>query len=161
MACSLIEHKRINTTVAKARELRKYLEPLMTKSKNDTTNSRRVVFSYLKSKEAINELFRNISVKIASRPGGYTRIIKTGTRLGDNAQMCMMELVDYNDIYTAKDVKTKTTRRSRGKSKSDKEPKQEANKKDVDIVNTMEVEASDKSVVDDKNNIENNKEDDK
>ena len=97
MACSLIKHKRITTTVAKAKALKKYVEPLLTKSKNDTTNSRRVVFSYLQDKYAITELFKEISVKIADRPGGYTRIIKTGHRLGDNAEMCFIELVDYNE----------------------------------------------------------------
>ena len=113
MACSLIEHKRIETTVAKARELRKFVEPLITKSKNDTTHSRRVVFSYLKNKYAVTELFRDVAVKVGDRPGGYTRIIKLGTRLGDNAQMAMIELVDYNEMYTGKEEAKKTTRRSR------------------------------------------------
>ena len=98
MATSLILHKRITTTVAKAKALRIYVEPLLTRSKNDTTHSRRMVFAHLQSKEAVNELFREISVKVADRPGGYTRIIKLGTREGDNADMCMMELVDYNEI---------------------------------------------------------------
>jgi large subunit ribosomal protein L17 len=118
MACSLIEHKRINTTLAKAKALRKYVEPLVTKSKDDTTHSRRVVFSYLKQKEAVTELFKDISAKVADRPGGYTRIIKTGNRLGDNAEMCMIELVDYNEIYTSGEVKKKKSRRG-GKKKSD------------------------------------------
>lgn len=118
MACSLIEHKRINTTLAKAKALRKYVEPLVTKSKNDTTHSRRTVFSYLKQKEAVTELFKGISAKVADRPGGYTRIIKTGNRLGDNAEMCMIELVDYNEIYTSGEVKKKKSRRG-GKKKSD------------------------------------------
>lgn len=113
MACSLIEHKRIETTTAKARELRKYIEPLITKSKNDTTHSRRIVFRYLKNKHAVTELFRDIAVKVGDRPGGYTRIIKLGNRLGDNAQMAFIELVDYNDIYTGKEEAKKTTRRSR------------------------------------------------
>lgn len=117
MACSLIEHKRINTTVAKAKALRKYIEPLVTKSKSDTTHSRRVVFSYLKQKEAVNELFREVSAKVADRPGGYTRIIRMGNRLGDNADMCMIELVDFNDIYT-KEAKTKKKRSRRGGKKS-------------------------------------------
>jgi large subunit ribosomal protein L17 len=112
MACSLIEHKRINTTIAKAKALRVYVEPILTKSKTDSTHSRRTVFSYLQSKEAITELFREIAPRIADRPGGYTRIIRTGYRLGDNAEMCMIELVDFNDIYTNEGVK-KTTRRSR------------------------------------------------
>ena len=100
LAISLITHKRIFTTVAKAKALRTYVEPLLTKSKDDSTHSRRVVFSYLQSKDAVTELFREVSQKIADRPGGYTRIIRTGNRLGDNAEMCMMELVDFNDIYT-------------------------------------------------------------
>lgn len=112
MACSLILHKRIETTTAKAKALKMYIEPLITKSKNDTTHSRRVVFSYLKQKEAITELFREISQKVMSRPGGYVRILKTGNRLGDNAEMCMVELVDYNETYTeAKAAAKKTTRR--------------------------------------------------
>ena len=100
MACSLIEHKRINTTVAKAKALRGYVEPLITKSKTDSTHSRRTVFSYLQNKEAVAELFREVAPKIADRPGGYTRIIRTGYRLGDNAEMCMIELVDFNEIYS-------------------------------------------------------------
>lgn len=118
MACSLIEHKRIETTAAKARELRKFIEPLITKSKNDTTHSRRIVFSYLKNKHAVTELFRDVAVKVGDRPGGYTRIIKLGTRLGDNAQMAMIELVDYNEMYTGKEEAKKTTRRSRRGGKS-------------------------------------------
>ncbi len=115
MATSLIVHKRINTTVAKAKALRIYVEPLLTKSKNDTTHSRRQVFSYLQDKNSVNILFRDVAVKIAERAGGYTRIIKTGTRLGDNAEMCFIELVDYNALYTAKGEikKAKTTRRGR------------------------------------------------
>ncbi len=115
MAASLIEHKRINTTLAKAKALKQYVEPLITKSKDDTTHSRRVVFSYLQSKDAVSELFREVADKIGDRPGGYTRIIKTGKRLGDNAEMCMIELVDFNDIYSNESdaKKGKTTRRSR------------------------------------------------
>lgn len=101
MASSLLIHKRISTTLAKARALRSYVEPLITKAKDDTTHSRRVVFSYLQDKEAVSELFRNISAKIADRPGGYTRILKTGNRLGDNAEMCIIELVDYNEAMLA------------------------------------------------------------
>jgi large subunit ribosomal protein L17 len=101
MACSLIVHKRISTTLAKAKALRMYVEPLMTKSKNDSTHSRRIVFSYLQDKEAVSELFRDVAVKIADRPGGYTRILKTGNRLGDNAEMCIIELVDYNEAMLA------------------------------------------------------------
>jgi large subunit ribosomal protein L17 len=112
MACSLIEHKRITTTVAKAKALRGYVEPLLTKSKSDSTHSRRTVFSYLQNKEVVTELFRDVAPKIAERNGGYTRIIRTGFRLGDNAEMCLIELVDFNEIYT-KETTKKTTRRSR------------------------------------------------
>lgn len=121
MASSLILHKRINTTVAKAKALRKYIEPLLTKSKTDDTNSRRVVFSYLQDKASVTELFGTVAEKIASRPGGYTRIIKTGTRLGDNAEMCMMELVDFNELLITEESTAKSkTRRSRrgGKAKT-------------------------------------------
>ena len=108
MAASLIVHKRIRTTVAKAKALRVYIEPLLTKSKEDTTHNRRVVFSYLENKEAVAELFRDVAVKIADRPGGYTRILRTGTRLGDNADMCIIELVDYNEaMLEAKETKKK------------------------------------------------------
>lgn len=113
MACSLIEHKRITTTVAKAKALRVYVEPLITKSKTDSTHSRRTVFSYLGSKDAVSELFRDIAPKIAGRPGGYTRIIRTGFRLGDNAEMCMIELVDFNELMLNDTTKKSTTRRSR------------------------------------------------
>ena len=115
MACSLIKHKRITTTVAKAKALKKFVEPLITKSKNDTTNSRRVVFSNLQGKYAVTELCKEISVKIADRPGGYTRIIKTGNRLGDNAEMCFIELVDYNEalLKDKGEKKSGRTRRSR------------------------------------------------
>ncbi|WP_405562611.1 50S ribosomal protein L17 [Polaribacter sp. Asnod6-C07] len=121
MACSLIEHKRINTTVAKAKALRVFVEPLITKSKSDTTHNRRVVFSYLRDKYAVTELFREVSVKVADRPGGYVRIIKLGNRQGDNAPMAMVELVDYNEIYNPKGKQAKkTTRRSRrGSSKTE------------------------------------------
>jgi large subunit ribosomal protein L17 len=112
MACSLIQHKRINTTIAKAKALKVFVEPLLTKSKTDSTHSRRVVFSYLQDKEVVTELFREIAPKISSRNGGYTRIIKTGYRLGDNAEMCLIELVDFNEIYSNESAK-KTTRRSR------------------------------------------------
>jgi large subunit ribosomal protein L17 len=121
MACSLIEHKRINTTVAKAKALRKFVEPLITKAKaeNNTTeeqnmHNRRVVFSYLRNKYAVTELFKEVSVKVADRPGGYVRIIKLGNRQGDNAPMAMVELVDYNELYNPNGKKAKkTTRRSR------------------------------------------------
>lgn len=122
MASSLIQHKRITTTVAKAKALRKYVEPLITRAKDDSTNSRRVVFSYLQDKESVTTLFNEVAEKVATRPGGYTRIIKTGNRLGDNADMCIIELVDYNELLLG-DTKEekKTTRRSRrgGKKSSD------------------------------------------
>jgi len=113
MASSLIEHKRITTTVAKAKALRSYVEPLITKSKEDTTHSRRVVFSYLRDKHAVSELFREVAQKVGDRPGGYTRIIKTGHRLGDAADMCMIELVDFNEIYGKEEKKATRKRRSR------------------------------------------------
>lgn len=117
MASSLIMHKKISTTLAKAKELRKYVEPLVTKCKNDTTHSRRMVFSYLQDKRAVTELFREISQKVASRPGGYTRILKTGFRQGDNAEMCIIEFVDYNETYTTTETKKAAkTRRSRKSS---------------------------------------------
>ena len=115
MASSLIKHKRITTTVAKAKALKKFVEPLITKSKDDTTNSRRVVFSNLQDKQVVTELFKEISVKIADRPGGYTRIIKTGHRLGDNAEMCFIELVDYNENMAKEKVAKKATRTRRSK----------------------------------------------
>lgn len=116
MACSLIEHKRINTTVAKAKALKQFVEPLVTKSKEDTTHNRRICFSYLRNKYAVTELFREVAAKVGDRPGGYTRIIKLGNRLGDNADMAMIELVDFNTLYNGgkKEVK-KTTRRGRAK----------------------------------------------
>jgi large subunit ribosomal protein L17 len=116
MACSLIEHKRINTTLAKAKVLRKFVEPILTKSKTDSTHSRRLVFSELKSKDAVSELFRDVAPKIANREGGYTRIIKLGNRLGDAAEMCMIELVDFNELLL-NDTKTKTRRSRRGGKK--------------------------------------------
>lgn len=129
MASSLILHKRISTTVAKAKALKIYVEPLMTKSKNDTTHSRRVVFSYLQDKDAVSELFRDVSPKIMDRPGGYTRILKTGNRLGDNAEMCIIELVDYNEnMLEAKETKKSSSRRRRGgKKKSGTSQKAESN----------------------------------
>jgi large subunit ribosomal protein L17 len=113
MANSLIEHKRITTTIAKAKALRVYVEPLISKSKVDSTHSRRTVFSYLKSKDAVSTLFRDIAPKVSNRNGGYTRIIRTGFRLGDNAEMCMIELVDFNELLLAAAAPKKTTRRSR------------------------------------------------
>jgi len=118
MACSLIEHKRINTTVAKAKALKQFVEPLITKSKADTTHNRRIVFSYLRSKYAVTDLFRDVAAKVGDRPGGYTRIIKVGNRLGDNADMAMIELVDFNELYNGgkKEVKKSKSRRG-GKAK--------------------------------------------
>ena len=116
MACSLILHKRINTTVAKAKELRKFIEPIITKSKTDCTHNRRTAFAYLKQKDAVAMLFRDVATKVAARPGGYTRILKIGNRLGDNAEMCMIELVDYNEFISTEKktgaAKAKSTRRS-------------------------------------------------
>ncbi len=120
MACSLIQHKRIHTTLAKAKALRMYIEPIITKSKDDSTHSRRVVFSYLKDKHAVSELYREIAMKIADRPGGYTRILRTGNRLGDNAEMCFIELVDYNENMLKEPKKAaKKTRRRRSSKKSE------------------------------------------
>jgi len=141
MACSLIEHKRINTTVAKARELKKFVEPLITRSKEDSTHNRRVVFRYLQDKNAVTELFREVSVKVGDRPGGYTRIIKTGNRLGDNADMAMIELVDFNDLYTNEktaSTKKKSTRRA-GK-KVEAAPVAEAPAKEVE--NSADVDSN-------------------
>lgn len=148
MATSLITHKRITTTVAKAKALKKYVEPLLTKAKNDTTHSRRVVFSYLQDKNAISELFREISQKIADRPGGYTRILRTGFRSGDGAEMCIIELVDYNENYTqskgAKKAKAKTTRRSRSKK---------VEKEETQVVENQIVTVSEKETEEPKTSI--------
>ena len=140
MATSLILHKRITTTSAKAKALRSYVEPLITKSKDDTTHSRRVVFSYLKNKYAVSELFREISPKIAERPGGYTRILKLGNRLGDNADMCVIELVDYNENMledASKKAKSTRRRRSGGKKKEDEVKSEET----VEAIEAVETEA--------------------
>ncbi|MFO7862867.1 MAG: 50S ribosomal protein L17 [Salinivirgaceae bacterium] len=120
MASSLIIHKRIKTTLAKAKALRTYVEPLITKSKVDSTHSRRVVFSYLQNKDSVSELFRDIAVKVGDRPGGYTRILKLGNRMGDNAEMCIIELVDYNEnmLQDTKQSSGKSSRRRRGKKKT-------------------------------------------
>jgi len=142
MACSLIEHKRINTTLAKAKVLRGYIEPLITKSKNDTTHDRRTVFSYLQSKDAVTELFREIAPKVGERPGGYVRIIKLGNRLGDAAEMAMVELVDFNETYESGTAKKKTAKRSRrggsGSTKAKETPAKEA-KKEEPLVEDAEV----------------------
>ena len=132
MACSLIEHKRINTTVAKAKALKVFVEPLVTKSKEDTTHNRRIVFSKLRSKEAVSELFREVAPKVGDRPGGYTRVIKLGSRLGDAAEMALVELVDFNETYNVgeKPKKKKSTRRAGKKSSDDSsaQPKEAAAK---------------------------------
>lgn len=142
MASSLIENKRITTTVAKAKALRTYVEPLITKAKNDTTHSRRVVFSYLQNKEAVSILFREVAEKIADRPGGYTRILKTGNRLGDNAEMCIIELVDYNETMLAakeESAKPKKRRSRRGGAKKTETAAPVAEKKKAeDKVNVVE-----------------------
>lgn len=137
MACSLIEHKRINTTVAKAKALKSFVEPLITKSKDDTTHSRRIVFSHLKNKYAVTELFREVSAKVADRPGGYTRIIKTGNRLGDNAEMAMIELVDFNEVYIndkdASKAKTRRSRRGSNAKSADAAPAKQAETKATQV----------------------------
>lgn len=145
MASSLIEHKRISTTVAKAKALRGYIEPLITKSKNDTTHSRRMVFSKLQNKYAVSELFREVAPKVADRPGGYTRIIKTGFRQGDAAEMCIIELVDFNDMYSSGENKAaaKKTRRSRrgGSTKAKAETKSTTEEVKETVVDAAEAVA--------------------
>lgn len=134
MAISLIKYKKISTTLAKAKELRKYIEPLLTRSKSDTTHSRRTVFSYLQNKIAVAELFRDIAPKISSRPGGYTRILKTGFRLGDGAETCFIELVDFNESYSTKGAQkpaAKKTRRGSKKQATEKEAEPKAEKKET------------------------------
>lgn len=167
MASSLILHKRISTTVAKAKALRQYVEPLITKSKTDSTHNRRVVFSYLQDKETVKILFDQISEKISDRPGGYTRIIKMGNRLGDNADMCIMELVDYNELLLGdkEPAKAKTRRSRRGKKSTDKDtaPKaavveakaedqivEEATVEDAEVVEAAEEVKTEKAVEEEK-----------
>ncbi len=146
MACSLIEHKRINTTLAKAKALRKYVEPLITKSKDDTTHNRRVVFSYLKDKKASSTLFRDVAPKIIDRPGGYTRIIKLNNRLGDNAEMAMIELVDFNELLTKDQAKKKKSRRRGGKKTASAAPVSDPDPiEDAEIIESEEVEVIDES----------------
>ena len=136
MASSLIKHKRISTTLAKAKALRTYVEPIITKSKTDTTHSRRIVFGYLQDKETVTELFRDIAAKVANRPGGYTRIIKLNNRLGDNAEMALIELVDYNEVYgsEAASAEKKTTRRGRSKAKKSDAPAEKAAEAKAEVV---------------------------
>lgn len=148
MSCSLIEHKRINTTVAKAKALRQFIEPILTKSKLDNTHNRRLVFSKIRDKYAVNELFREISPKIADRPGGYTRIIKLGNRLGDNADMALIELVDYNETYDISNAgKKKSTRRGRSRRGSKSKKAQ----------NTQQTQSSDVSQSDENTESDNSK----
>jgi len=154
MACSLIEHKRINTTLAKAKALRKYVEPLITKSKDDTTHNRRVVFRYLRDKEASSVLFRDISPKIIDRPGGYTRIIKLNNRLGDNAEMAMIELVDFNDLLIKDQSNKKKSRRRGGKKSTSSPTKVTDNIEDAVIVE--ETISDSKDVKEDKEIIDSN-----
>ena len=132
MSCSLIEHKRINTTLTKAKALKQFIEPIITKSKTDTTHNRRLAFSSLRDKNAVAELFREVAKKIGDRPGGYTRVIKLGNRLGDNASMAMIELVDFNEVYNS-EVKAKKKSRRRGGSKANVDP----SKKVVDLNKTL------------------------
>jgi len=152
MACSLIQHKRINTTLAKAKALRVFVEPLITKSKDDSTHSRRVVFSYLNDKYAVTELFREVAPKIGERPGGYTRIIKTGNRMGDNAEMCLIELVDFNELYsTEKKAPIKKRRRRRGGSAEgsavtqDQNAKAEESKTTESVANASDIKSEGKA----------------
>lgn len=174
MACSLIEHKRINTTVAKAKALRTFVEPLVTKSKTDTTHNRRIVFSKLRDKYAVSELFREVAPKVATRPGGYTRIIKLGHRLGDAAEMAMIELVDFNEIYSPKGKKKKKSTRRAGKkitsdiddspeenieeSTTEDAPKTESKSSDGDTqADSKETKAQDESSHDDKKSNDDDK----
>jgi large subunit ribosomal protein L17 len=144
MANSLISHKRISTTIAKAKALRVYVEPLITKSKTDSTHSRRMVFRYLKNKFAVAELFRDVAPKVADRPGGYTRIIRTGYRLGDNAEMCIIELVDFNEVLT-KDTTPGKTRRRRKKSSDSPEVAAETKPEKKVVEEKIEVKVEDKN----------------
>ena len=156
MACSLIEHKSINTTLAKAKALRVYVEPLLTKSKTDSTHSRRTVFSYLQNNDVVTELFREVAPKIATRNGGYTRIIRTGYRLGDNAEMCMIELVDFNEVYT-KETATKTTRRSRRGGKKSTSAETTIEEAVVEDASAEVVEETTAEVVEEVEAVEENK----
>ena len=155
MASSLIAHKRITTTVAKAKALRKYVEPLLTKAKSDTTHSRRIVFSYLQDKDSVTTLFNEVAGKIADRPGGYTRIVKLGNRLGDNADMALIELVDYNDLYSRSEsgeAKKKTRRSRRGGGKPT--AKTEEVVTDVEVVEEVEASAEDTTEAQEESNSE-------
>ena len=157
MACSLIEHKRIKTTVAKAKALRKYVEPLITKSKEDTTHNRRVVFRYLKNKDASSVLFRDVAPKISDRPGGYTRIIKLNNRLGDNAEMAMIELVDFNELLIKDQSKKKKTRRRGGKKATSEVQKPKENIEAIE--DAVIIEESSESINSEKEASEKTKKD--
>ena len=157
MACSLIEHKRINTTLAKAKALRKYVEPLITKSKEDTTHNRRVVFRYLKNKDASSVLFRDVAPKISDRPGGYTRIIKLNNRLGDNAEMAMIELVDFNELLIKDQSKKKKTRRRGGKKATSEVQKPKENIEAIE--DAVIIEESSESINSEKESSEKTKKD--
>jgi large subunit ribosomal protein L17 len=156
MACSLIEHKRINTTVAKAKALKQFVEPLITKSKDDTTHNRRIVFAYLRNKYGVTELFREVAAKVGDRPGGYTRIIKVGNRLGDNADMAMIELVDFNELYKGgkkEEKKAKSRRGGKAKKSEDTTPVTEVKPVETtqaevveEVVETPIAEVADSSV---------------
>lgn len=154
MAISLIMHKKINTTLAKAKALRKFVEPILTKSKTDSTHSRRVAFSYLQNKEALQELFGDVATKIANRPGGYTRILKTGFRVGDSADMCLIELVDYNQNMLGDDTKKKSRRRSKAKSTTSA-PKAEAK---AAVIEDVQSEAVNEEIIVDNTSVENSSE---
>ena len=152
MAASLIMHKRIKTTTAKAKELRTYVEPLITKSKEDSTNSRRVVFGYLQDKDAVNELFREVASKVAERPGGYTRILKLGNRLGDNADMCIMELVDFNENL----LKTSTSSKTKARSRRGTKKKVEAVAGQPDAVKSATAPVAEVPAIEDATIVEDN-----
>ena len=145
MACSLIEHKRINTTVTKAKALKQFIEPIITKSKSDTTHNRRLAFSALRDKSAVSELFRDIAAKVGDRPGGYTRVIRLGNRLGDNASMAMIELVDFNEVYNSEaKPKKKTRRRGGSKTKAEEATKEVVAEKEAPAKETTKAEDTSK-----------------
>lgn len=156
MACSLIEHKRITTTVAKAKELRKFVEPIITRSKADSTHNRREVFKNLQSKNAVSELFREVAPKVAEREGGYTRIIKLGTRLGDSAEMAMIELVDFNELML-KDTKSKTRRSRRGGKKKSSDSAAASDEKTSSAETSAEATAGKEVATEEKPKADNTK----
>ena len=159
LACALIEHKRINTTVTKAKVLKRFIEPLVTKTKDDSTHNRRIVFKYLRNKNAVSELFRTVSNKIGDRPGGYTRIIKLGNRLGDNANMAMIEFVDFNELYKKSDAPKKSTRRGRSKSKSKIDKNLNTDKKSSEKVDDKAPEKVDDKAIEESDNKVSKKDD--